>query len=258
MDSLKEALSKAPVLRYPDFAKEFTVTTDVSDYAVGAVLQQASDTGDMHPVAFFSQKLKGSELNWTTTDKEALAQVLALKEWCCYLEGSHFVLETDHHPLVHLQTQRTLSRKQARWLDLLQQYDFVVRHVKGKDNHVADALSRLRLHAAALTVGTQQNWVDGIRCAQLTDEEAQRAREQLQDADSGWSEQDALLYFRQKLYVPAGEIWVALMQEAHASLSAGHPGIQRTQHSLSRQYYWPTLHKDVREYLRTCDFCVSA
>lgn len=128
---LKTALSSAPVLAYPDFAKQFIVTTDASDTAVGAVLQQEGIHG-RQPVAFFSRKLKGAELNWTTSEKKAIAQVLAIKEWRCFSEGAHFLLKTDHHPLVYLQTQATLSRKQARWLEFLQQYSFSVQHVQGK------------------------------------------------------------------------------------------------------------------------------
>lgn len=67
------------MLQYPDCKRPFTVATDASDYAVRAVLQQEGE-GGMHPVAFFSRKLKGAEVNWTTSGKEALAHVLALKE----------------------------------------------------------------------------------------------------------------------------------------------------------------------------------
>lgn len=123
---LKTALSMAPVLAYPDDKLPFVIAADASDLAVGAVLQQDQGKG-LQPIAYFSRKLRGIELNWSTHEKEALAQGLALKEWRCYVEGASFVLETDHSPLCYLQTQPQLSRKQARWLEFFQQFTFEVR-----------------------------------------------------------------------------------------------------------------------------------
>lgn len=118
------------VLAYLDFSKEFLVATDASDLAVGAVLQLVDDTG-VRPIAFYSRKLKGPELNWTNSGKETLAQVLALKQWRCYLEGKHFRLQTYHHPLVYLQTQPHLPRKRACWMEHLQQFDFTTEYISG-------------------------------------------------------------------------------------------------------------------------------
>lgn len=145
-DTLKEVLISAPILAYPDPALPFVVAADASDLAVGAVLQQ--DQGKrLQPIAYFSRKLKGAELNWSTHKKEALSQVLALKEWRCYLEGVPFELETDHSPLRYLQTQPTLSCKQAQWLGFFQQIQFTVKYKKGCQNKVADRLSRIQLTA---------------------------------------------------------------------------------------------------------------
>lgn len=193
---LKEALSAAPVLTYPDFTKQF-VTTDASDTAVGAVLQQEGEHG-RQPVAFFSRKLKGAELSWTTSEKEAVAQVLAIKEWRCFLEGAHFILETDHHPLIYLQTQATLSRKQARWLEFLQQYNFSVQHVQGTDNIIADALSSLCVHGVTVTtVEGNKEWLQLIRGALESDPMMQSY-----SAEEGWTLSNGLLYYRERLYVP--------------------------------------------------------
>lgn len=143
-ETLKQALSSTPVLVYPDMTKQFTLTADASDLAVGAVLQQDHGEG-LQPVAYFSRKLKGPELNWTTSEKETLAQVLAFKHWRCFLEGLPFVMQTDHSPLTYLQTQPSLSRKQARWLEYFSQFQFSIQYVKGQDNNVADALSRVQV-----------------------------------------------------------------------------------------------------------------
>ena len=123
-EALKEALTSAPALKLPDFTKPFTVdafelVTDASDYAIGAILTQ-----DGQPVAYESRKLSDAERNYTTTERELLAVMHALKKWRCYLEGPRFKIVTDHNPLVHLQTQSQLSRRLARWSEYLQGFDF--------------------------------------------------------------------------------------------------------------------------------------
>lgn len=113
---LKQAMTTAPVLAHPDPDRMFILAADASDQAVGAVLQQDLEVG-LQPIAYFSRKLRGAELNYSVHEKETLAQVLALKHWRCFLEGPRFVVETDHNPLVYLQTQPTLSTKQANFFN---------------------------------------------------------------------------------------------------------------------------------------------
>lgn len=94
------------------------------------------------PVAYESKKFSPAETNWTTTKQEMWAVVHALQIWRYYLEGHHFEVHTDHNPLVYLKTQPNLSRKQARWSEYLQRFDFQWKYTPGKANVVADPLSR--------------------------------------------------------------------------------------------------------------------
>jgi hypothetical protein len=139
-DNIKHCLTTAPVLLIPDPSKAFTVTTDASDFAVGAVLSQDQGQGDQ-PVAFESRKLSPAELNYPVHEKELLAIVHALRLWKTYLEGQRFTVITDHASLEYIKTQHNLSRRQARWLETLQSFDFEVRYRPGKTNVVANALS---------------------------------------------------------------------------------------------------------------------
>src|SRR4051812_23925424 len=139
---LKEQMSVAPVLAIPDPKKEFIVTTDASDFAIGAVLSQGNDRGQLQPIAFESRKLSPAEQNYAVHEKELLPIVHAIKTWQVYLDGRHFTVQTDHASLWYLQTQPTLSKRQARWLELLQELDFEIKYIPGKKNVVADALSR--------------------------------------------------------------------------------------------------------------------
>jgi hypothetical protein len=117
--SLKDAVKSAPVLQLADPAKPYIVTCDASDIGIGAVLEQESENGQ-RPVDFASRKLSGAENNYPVHERELLAIVYALKEWCPYLHGSRFVIKTNHHPLRYLDTQTNISKRQMRWMETLQ------------------------------------------------------------------------------------------------------------------------------------------
>ena len=87
MQNLKDALTEAPVLRLADPEKKYVVATDASNYAIGGVLMQGSES-DLHPIAFISRKLRTTELKYDTYDKEMIAIVYALQQWRHYLEGA--------------------------------------------------------------------------------------------------------------------------------------------------------------------------
>ena len=134
-------MATTPVLCIPDPALPFTITTDASDFAVGAVLSQDQGNG-AQPVAFTSRKMNEHEWNYATHEKETLAVIHALKKWHVYLEGRHFIIYTDHATLRHFTEQPDLTRRQARWMEKLQDYDFEIKYLPGKQNIVADSLSR--------------------------------------------------------------------------------------------------------------------
>lgn len=113
------ALTNLPVLVLPDYSKPFEVVCDASVTGLGAVLLQQGG-----PLAYESRKLSSAERNYGTGEQELLAVVHAMRTWRCYLEGVEFVVVTDHNPLVYLQTQPTLSRRQVRWSEYLQAFRF--------------------------------------------------------------------------------------------------------------------------------------
>src|SRR6202171_90354 len=141
-DSLKTTITTAPVLVLPNMQLPFKVTTDACSQAVGAVLSQNHGKGDQ-PIAFLSKKLTGAEQNWPAHEQELYAVVYALKHWKHYLLGSRFDVYTDSIAMKAIMTQKSLSRKQIRWVMELQEYlPFNIIHVSGKKNVVADTLSR--------------------------------------------------------------------------------------------------------------------
>ena len=122
--------------------------TDASDTAVGAVLQQHINS-EWRPIAFFSKKLKPAETRYSTFDRELLAMYLAIKHFQHFIEGRQFHVITDHKPLTFaFSTQSSkLTPRQIRHLDYISQFTTDVRHIKGSDNAVADALSRIEANA---------------------------------------------------------------------------------------------------------------
>ena len=133
-------MSTAPVLVPPNMepdAPQFHVTCDASQVGLGALLSQ-----DGHPVAYESRKMLPAETRYGTGEQELLAVVHAMRTWRCYLEGVKSVVVTDHNPNIYLQTQPMLSRRQVRWSEYLQNFDFTWMYKPGVNNP-ADPLSRM-------------------------------------------------------------------------------------------------------------------
>lgn len=128
---------------HSDTTKKIFVTTDASDFRSGAVLSFGDTWETARPVAFDSMTFKGAELNYPVHEKEMLAIIRALRKWRADLVGSPFTIFTDHKTLENFDTQPDLSRRQARWMEFMSQFDARIVYIKGGENTVADALSRL-------------------------------------------------------------------------------------------------------------------
>ena len=138
---LKLALTIAPVLKLPDFDRQFVVTTDASDAAVGAILEQDFGNG-LQPVAFASRKLNNAEMRYSAYERELLGIVWALAQWKHYCRGPHSVIiQTDHAPLRHLPNQASVNTRVWKWINVMQGYNLEIRHIPGKRNP-ANTLSR--------------------------------------------------------------------------------------------------------------------
>ena len=144
-ETLKRALVNPPLLAYPDFSVEFTLSTDASLTAIGAVLSQAQE-GKERVVAYFSQMLTTTQQKWSTYDRELWAIIASVRHFRHYLRGQEFTIFTDHQPLLgynKVPIQDDVSGRRARWIIEIDAYTFHIRHRKGRQNGHADALSRL-------------------------------------------------------------------------------------------------------------------
>ena len=144
-EELKAMLQSAPVLAAPDFRSPFKLAVDASDVAAGAALLQEDDEGVEHPVCYFSKKFNKSQKNYSTIEKECLALVLALQHFEVYVSSSGLpiVVYSDHNPLVFIHKMKNKNQRLLRWSLMLQEYVLEIRHIKGKDNVIADCLSRV-------------------------------------------------------------------------------------------------------------------
>ena len=110
----RNILTSSDILQYPDFEKPFVLTTDASNYAVGAVLSQGP-IGSDKPIAFASRTLNKSEEKYSATEKELLAIVWACKYFRPYLYGRKFTLYTDHKPLTYGLNLKDTNSRLTHW-----------------------------------------------------------------------------------------------------------------------------------------------
>ena len=124
---LKEKLCSAPVLALPDFIKAFEIECDASGMGIGVVLMQ-----DRRPIAYFSEKLSGTTLNYPTYDKELYAFIRAVETWQNYLWPREFVIHSDHESLKHLKGQGKLNRRHAKWVEFIETFPYVIKYKQTK------------------------------------------------------------------------------------------------------------------------------
>jgi hypothetical protein len=269
--SLKFALTHAPILRPYDRHLPCTVDLDASDFAVGAVLLQGTGT-DLHPVAFESRRLNRAERNYSARDREQLAVVHATHKWRHYLLGQPVTVRTDHRPLLYPLGLQFMKSRHHRWEEQLAQFDLNLMYREGRLNIVPDALSRRPDHkidppanqpvlatATVSTVGPDPTLLTAVRRATSSDPYAQMVISRMVLADTAYghfSLENGLLYCSDRLYVPpVPELRSQVLALNHDCTIAGHFGMDKTEELTTRSFFWPSMQRDIREYIRTCDKC---
>lgn len=144
-EDCKTILTNEPLLQYPDFTKEFLVTTDASNFAIGAILSQGP-IGQDKPICYASRTLNDSEKNYSTIEKELLSIIYATKYFRPYIFGRKFRIITDHKPLQWLMNLKEPNSRLVRWRLKLEEFDYEIVYKKGKQNTNADALSRIEIY----------------------------------------------------------------------------------------------------------------
>ena len=218
---IKEKMTQAPILRLPDFSKVFEVACDASGVGIGGVLSQEN-----HPIAFFSEKLNEAKLRYSTYDKELYAVVQSLRYWRHYLLPQEFVLYSDHEALRFLNSQRKLNSRHRKWVEYIQAYTFVLKHKSGKENQVADALSRRSLLLTIVStkvVGFDRLKDEYKHCLNFSNI-YQAVHQGPSSQYSDYAIHDGFLFKGKKLCIPRTSLRDFLAWEIHAGGLASHFG----------------------------------
>lgn len=295
-ETLKTKFTSAPVLTHYDPNLSIIIETDASDVAVGAVCSHSINKR-LHPIAFHSRKLSPAELNYEIHDKELLAIIEAFKIWRPYIEGAQLPVDVfcDHNNLRYFSSSKVLSRRQTRWSQFLNAYNYVLHYRPGYLNGKPDALSRrpdflkggkaaeaapqvvlaphrfalngIRLSDISLIPSQSPEFLERIKALYSQDETIKDLLPLLRDRLlprtpkqrnqlSGLTLEEDILLHHGLVYIPDDNaIKLELLQHAHDSPSGGHYGYFKTFEVLSRDYHWPGMRKYVQEYCRTCDTC---
>ncbi|KAK1680771.1 hypothetical protein QYE76_041619 [Lolium multiflorum] len=231
---LKDKLTHAPLLQLPDFNKTFELECDASGIGLGGVLLQEGK-----PVAYFSEKLSGPSLNYSTYDKELYALVRTLETWQHYLWPKEFVIHSDHESLKHIRSQAKLNRRHAKWVEFIESFPYVIKHKKVKDNVIADALSRRYTMLSQLDFKIFR--LETIKEQYLHDADFKDVLLNCKDGRT-WNKfvlNDGFVFRANKLCIPDSSVRLLLLQEAHGGGLMGHFGVKKTEDVLAAHFFWP-------------------
>jgi hypothetical protein len=238
---LKRKIMEQPVLVLSDFQKTFQVKCDASGFSIGAVLSQEDRL-----IAYFRKKLNEAKEKYSTYDKKFYAIIQALKKWSHYLIPKELFLYSDNHALQFVTQQEKLNQRHVKWVEYMQNFTFVIKHILGTSNKVANALSRKCLLMQEFKVRTLG--FDDLRDMYADDQDFKKvygaAENPVLKDRSQWIEymiQEGLLFKGNQLCIPNCSMRENLLKEKHNGGLAGHFGHDKTFAKLSESYFWPGM-----------------
>jgi len=246
--NLKKALSDAVRISFPCKDALLTITADASNTAIGACLNQCLD-GVTKPISFFSRKLSDREKLQSAFDRELLAVFAAVKKWRDIIDCQKTTVFTDHKPLVGAfrSNKPRLSDKQQRQLSFIGEYIKDVVHISGKDNVVADSMSR------SISSIVEEN-VRPLDLVEIAKEQAKRKEDYAEY--KGFEIGKHTLYCETSHPNPRPVVPADLRRRIFLALHGlSHPGIKATVRMLNTRYYWKEMKKDVQAWCAECQDC---
>ncbi|GBO27271.1 Transposon Ty3-I Gag-Pol polyprotein [Araneus ventricosus] len=247
-------LKEATHLAHPNSNAAIILMTDASDGAIGGCIQQRE--GDFwKPLGFFSRKLSTSEQKYSAYDRELLAIFASIKYFRYLLEGTKFTILTDHKPITYAFSQKIekLSPRQINHLNFIAQFTVDIKHISGKDNVVADALSRIE------SISTSPLAYEDIARSQQDDEELDLLLKQptsltlqkLQVPNT-----DVMLYCDISTQVIRPYIPKTHRYQVFRNLhDLAHPGVRATVRLICSRFVWPKMKQDIVNFTRSCIAC---
>ena len=249
----KEGLAQAALLAHPEPDATLALVCDASEFTVGAALHQQIN-GGWEPLGFFSKKLSSTEKKYGAYDRELLAIYLAVKYFRDMVEARTFTIFTDHKPITFAFRQKPdkCSPRQFRHLDFIGQFTTDIRHISGKDNVVADALSRVEELAASIDF-------EALAASQQSDEELKtyvREGSLLQLRQMRISETDVTVFCDVSTSITRPFVTAPFRRAAFNTVhQLSHPGIKATIKLATQRYVWPAIKNDCRRWARACIEC---
>ena len=255
LSRLKNALISPPILANPDFQEKFTIESDASDLAVGAVLTQVQK-GEKRVIAYFSKKLNSTRRKYATVEKECLAVLWAIEAFRNYIEGTQFRVITDARSLVWLSkvSADKGSAKLCRWALKLQQFDFTIEYRKGRENITADCLSRSVFKVSerwedfeykALMEKINKNPNDYKEFKIVDDKIYKYVKNESKITDRR---------FDWKI-LPTKEERVQIIKTTHQE---AHLGFEKTLEKIKEKYFWPLMYTEIRNFCTGCVICKTS
>lgn len=273
-DDIKRTLIANPILANFNNHDPIALKTDASRKGIAGLILQRQDD-EWRIITCASRRVNQHEENYGVSELEALAIVYAVNKFRNYLLGKHFTIMTDHCPLCALKLKNPSSARLRRWALVLSEFDYTIRYIKGSLHQDIDCLSRApvdnseddllsdrvlsvkeRPLDSSIAAILQPIDIDRWRHLTREDEEAKRYIEFVRKRMKGYNLYSGLLYWDQRLYVPK-DLRSEIMAENHDDSQAGHGGRRDTIDRL-KQYWWPSLAEDVRNYVDSCEVCQRA
>lgn len=239
--ALKQALVSAPVLKLPDFSKQFTLETDACHIGIGVVLMQEG-----HPIAFLSKALGPRVQALSTYEKECLAIILAVDKWRAYLQHKEFIIKTDHQSLAHLTEQRLTTSIQYKAFVKLIGLQYRIQYKQGVLNKAADALSRKNEETEVNAVTTcVPTWTSNLINGYADDPVAQEMLTSLAvqpQGEGNYTLQEGVIRHKGRIYVGSNATAQQnILQALHSNGIGGHSGITATYQRVKSLFAWPQL-----------------
>ena len=262
-NNLKEHVTSEPVLAHPELDKQFEVEVNASGFALGAVLLQKKADGKKHPIAYYLATLNAAERNYDIYELEYLAIHQAMMHWRHFLVGSphKIIIHSDHQNLTYWKDPQKLSRRIARERLDLMEFDFEIRHIPGKANSRADALSQ----RPDYDQGTHDNeniivlpedvFVQAVTITSRQEEQNEETLKPWVDPHKLKCVNDVWYKEGRRVVTGSTEDKRVLIKSRHDPPIYGHPGISKTTQLVERDYWWPKMKLEIMDYVKGCAEC---
>lgn len=287
-ETIKRAIMSDNILTHFNPNLPVVLTCDASNHGIGAVLSHRSEDKVLKPIAFASRTLNPAETNYSTIHKEGLAIIFGVKKFYQFLIGRHFVLQTDHKPLVSIFKPANgipvmAAGRVQRWAVYLSGFDYSIEHVK-TDQNVSDTLSRLPLpdthqnselneesaylHFMKENFPSQTVTHKDIRRESRNDIEISTIANAVRNNNlrsvienkpefKSYKNKENELAVEKDILMWGGRVVIPrkLRELMLKSVHSTHMGVVKTKSLCRSHFWWPNLDNDVETMIKGCEQC---